>query len=76
LAIESAVRKIQDLYLEGKEEEAMAAVPQQLIEELTLIGPKEKVRDELEAWRESAVTTLLVSGDAQMLRDAAELVLG
>jgi F420-dependent oxidoreductase-like protein len=76
MGYEADVRKIQDLYLEGKKEEAMAAVPQQLIEELTLIGPKEKIRDELEAWRESAVTTLLVSGDPAMLRAAAELVLG
>src|SRR5947209_5320254 len=76
MGYEADVRKIQDLYLEGKKEDAMAAVPQKLIEELTLIGPKEKIRDELEAWRESAVTTLLISGDPQMLRDAAELVLG
>jgi F420-dependent oxidoreductase-like protein len=76
MGYEAEVRKIQDLYLEGKKEEAMAAVPQKLIEELTLIGPKEKIRDELGAWRESSVTTLLISGDAQMLRTAAELVLG
>jgi F420-dependent oxidoreductase-like protein len=76
MGYEGDVRKIQDLYLEGKKDEAMAAVPQKLIEELTLIGPRDKIRDELEAWRESAVTTLLVSGDPQMLRDAAELVLG
>jgi hypothetical protein len=76
MGYEAEVRKIQDLYLEGKKEEAMAAVPQKLIEELTLIGPKEKIRDELGAWRESSVTTLLISGDEQMLRTAAELVLG
>ena len=76
MGYEAEVREIQDLYLEGKKDEAMAAVPQKLIEELTLIGPKDKIRDELAAWRESAVTTLLISGDAQMLRDAAELVLG
>jgi F420-dependent oxidoreductase-like protein len=76
MGYEADVRTIQDLYLEGKKQEAMAAVPQKLIEQLTLIGPKEKIRDELEAWRESAVTTLLISGDPQMLRDAADLVLG
>ena len=46
------------------------------IEEIALIGPKEKIRDDLEAWRESFVTTLLVSGDAHTLRRMAELVLG
>src|SRR5438067_3409710 len=76
MGYEAEVRKIQDLYLDGKKEEAMAAVPQKLIEELTLIGPKEKIRDELEAWRESSVTTLLISGDPATLQTAAELVLG
>src|SRR5437764_10817714 len=61
MGYEAEVRKIQDLYLEGKKDEAMAAVPQKLIEELTLIGPREKIRDELEAWRESSVTTLLIT---------------
>ena len=47
-----------------------------LIEELSLIGPREKIRDDLGKWRESVVTTLLISGDAATLRAAAELVLG
>ena len=76
MGYEADVRKIQELYLDGKKEEAAAAVPQKLIEELTLIGPKEKIRDELEAWRESSVTTLLIGGDPETLRTAAELVLG
>jgi hypothetical protein len=41
-----------------------------------LVGPKEKIRDDLEMWRESAVTTMLVSGDASQLRLISELVLG
>jgi F420-dependent oxidoreductase-like protein len=69
------VEKIQELYLSGKKDEAAAAVPTKLIEQLTLIGPKEKVRDQLDAWRESIVTTLLITGDAATLRTAAELVL-
>ena len=47
-----------------------------LVEELALIGPRDKIRDDLEAWRESIVTTMLVAGSPEMLRDAAELVLG
>jgi alkanesulfonate monooxygenase SsuD/methylene tetrahydromethanopterin reductase-like flavin-dependent oxidoreductase (luciferase family) len=76
MGYEQEVAKIQDLYLSGHKQEAAAAVPTKLIEELTLIGSREKVRDQLEAWRESIVTTLLVGGDAQTLRTAAELVLG
>jgi hypothetical protein len=54
---------------------AAAAVPTGLIEELALIGPKDKIKHDLERWRESLATTLLVSGDAALLRTAAELVL-
>jgi len=76
MGYEAEVRQIQELYLSGKKEEAAAAVPARLIEELTLIGSREEIRDKLEAWRESSVTTLLISGDRQTLRTAAELVLG
>ena len=76
MGYEKEVQEIQDLYLSGKKQEAAAAVPVKLIEELTLIGPADKIRSDLEAWRESSVTTLLISGDSQMLRSAAEIVLG
>ncbi len=76
MGFEGEVKEIQDLYLSGKKDEAAAAVPTELIEQLTLIGPADKIRHDLEAWRDSAVTTLLVGGDAAMLRQAAELVLG
>ncbi len=76
MGFEAEVKEIQDLYLGGKKDEAAAAVPKELIEQLTLIGPADKIRHDLEAWRESAVTTLLVGGDAAMLRQAAEIVLG
>ena len=61
-------RKIQDLYLDGKKDEAAAAVPTKLIEELALIGPADKIRHDLEAWRESRVTTIL---DRRSAGDAA-----
>jgi hypothetical protein len=70
------VAEIQELYLGGKKDEAGAKVPRALIEELSLIGAREKIRDDLARWRESAVTTLLVSGDPATMRAAAELVLG
>jgi F420-dependent oxidoreductase-like protein len=76
MGYEAEVEKIQELYLSGKKDEAAAAVPTKLLEQLTLIGPKEKIRDELEVWRESIVTTLLIAGDSNTLRTAAELVLG
>ena len=69
------VEEIAELYLAGNKDEAAAKVPKKLIEEMALIGPREKIRDELERWRESIVTTLLISGDGNTLRTAAELVL-
>jgi F420-dependent oxidoreductase-like protein len=76
MGYQAEVRKVQDLYLSGHKDEAAAAVPTKLIEQLTLIGPKDKIRDQLETWRESIVTTLLIGGDANSLRTAADVVLG
>jgi len=76
MGYEAEVTKIQDLYLSGHKDDAAAAVPTKLIEQLTLIGPKDKIRHDLDAWRESIVTTLLIGGDQATLRAAAELVLG
>ena len=76
MGYEREVDEIQELYLSGKKDEACAVIPTALIEELSLIGSREKIRDDLDKWRESVVTTLLISGDAATLRAAAELVLG
>ena len=76
LGYEAQAKRVQDLYLEGRKDEAAAAVPTELVEQLALIGPEDKIRDDLEAWRESIVTTLLVGGDAATLRRLAELVHG
>jgi len=76
MGYEKEVEEIQDLYLSGKKDEAGAKIPTALIEELSLIGSAEKIRDDLARWRESVVTTLLISGDSATLRAAAELVLG
>ncbi len=76
MGFEAEAEKVQDLYLEGRKDEAAAALPTRLIEQLSLIGPADKIRDDLAAWRESIATTLLISGDAAAVRQAAELVLG
>jgi F420-dependent oxidoreductase-like protein len=76
LGYEAEAKHVQDLYLEGKKDEAAAAIPTKLVEELALIGPEDKIRDELDAWRESIATTLLIGGDAATIRRVAELVHG
>jgi len=75
MGFEADAHKIQDLYLEGHKDEAAAVVPTSMIENMALIGPKEKIRDELAAWQESIATTLLVAGSPDTLRLMAELVL-
>ena len=75
MGYEAEIEQIQDLYLAGKKQEAAAALPRPLLEQLTLIGPADKLRHDLEAWRESLATTLLIGGDPATLRVAAELVL-
>lgn len=73
---EEAAATIQDLYLAGKKIEAVGAVPDALVDELSLIGTREMIRDRLEAWRESQATTLaLMPTDPTTLRTVAELVL-
>ena len=75
MGYEAEASKIQELYLAGRKDEAAAAVPTALIEDTALIGPKEKIRDDLEGWRESIATTLLVAGNPDTLQTMAELVL-
>lgn len=68
-------KKIQDLYLDGKKKEAAAEVPDDLADAITLIGPKEKVRDKVAEWKETRATTLIVGGDPGSLQTLAEMVL-
>jgi len=56
---EGDAKKIQDLYLDGKKAEAAAAVPNQLADEVALVGPAARIRDRLAPWRESGVTTMI-----------------
>jgi F420-dependent oxidoreductase-like protein len=57
---EAEADRIQELYLDGKQRDAAAAVPDALVDALALVGPKERIRDRLEAWRETPVTTLVI----------------
>jgi F420-dependent oxidoreductase-like protein len=76
MGYEAEVDEIASLYLEGKKDEAGAKVPRKLIEDMSLIGPKEKIRDDLEGWEASLVTTILLgAGNVDAMRVMAELVL-
>jgi F420-dependent oxidoreductase-like protein len=78
---EDAAREIQQLYLDGKKDEAAAAVPAELIDTVALVGPRDKVRDRLEVYRDAGVGTLIVSPigftpeeRTRMIRELAEML--
>jgi len=71
---EAEAALIQDLYLDGKKRDAAAAVPDALVEEVALVGPRERIAERLDAWRECGVTTMIVHAyEPGSLRVLAEL---
>jgi F420-dependent oxidoreductase-like protein len=76
MGYEDVALEVQDLYLAGKKAEAAAAIPLPMVEDVALVGPMDKIRGELDRWRESCITTFLVSGPKQMLPIYADLILG
>jgi F420-dependent oxidoreductase-like protein len=76
LGFEAEARRVQDLFLAGQRAEAAAAVPDALADEISLAGSPARIRDRLQAWKASPVTTLLVgSREPAVLRLMAEAVL-
>jgi F420-dependent oxidoreductase-like protein len=71
---EAQALRIQDLYLAGRRAEAAAAVPDALVDEVALCGPRERIRDRLAAWKAAGVTTLLCrTAQPDAVRTMAEL---
>jgi len=76
MGYEAEATRIQELYLAGNKAEAIASVPLRMVEDVALVGPMDKIRDELERWKETCLTTMLVSGPPAVLATYAELILG
>ena len=75
MGFEAEAKKIQDLFMDGKRAEAIAAVPDQFADEVSLCGSVDRIRERLDAWRETPVTTLLLaSQDVETMRTIAEIV--
>lgn len=73
---EEAALKVQDLYLAGNKGEAVMAVPDELVDEVSLCGPKARIKDRLQLWRDSPITTLnIIAHDVDTVRTLAELTL-
>lgn len=60
MGFEEEAEHVQELFMNGRRDEAMAAVPNELCDEISLVGPKERIRERLAAWKDSPVTTLNV----------------
>ncbi len=80
IGFEAAATKIQDLFLDGRRAEAAAAVPQELIDQVSLVGPRERIVERLSEWKAAAgrrhVDTLIArTGSPEALRLLAEAVL-
>jgi F420-dependent oxidoreductase-like protein len=73
---EAEAERIQELYLAGKQREAIAAVPDELVDAVSLVGPKERIAERLAAWRATPVTTLVLgTPQPEALQTLAELLL-
>jgi F420-dependent oxidoreductase-like protein len=80
LGYEADAVRIQDLYLDGKKGEAIAAVPDSLVDEVSLVGPRERIVDRLSAWKQAGekrhVGTMLLAGaNSEARRLLAETIL-
>jgi F420-dependent oxidoreductase-like protein len=73
MGFEAEAQRIQELFFEGKRDEAIPLVPTEFADEISLVGSKARIRDRLQAWEASPVTTIVLNGDLDMLRAMAEL---
>jgi F420-dependent oxidoreductase-like protein len=77
MGYEDEALQVQELFFAGDREGAIAAVPDAFADEISLIGPPERIKERLEAWRASPVTSLLVGGhDPRVLRQLVDLAQG
>jgi F420-dependent oxidoreductase-like protein len=77
MGYEQEAHEIQDLFLAGRQDEAVGVVPADFADEISLVGSPDRIRDRLAAWEDSAVTTLIMhAGNEANIRAVAEAVLG
>jgi F420-dependent oxidoreductase-like protein len=77
MGYEKEADEVQNLFFEGKRDEAIAAVPVQMVADISLVGTPAQIRDELPMWEEAGVTTLVVGARTlDEMRTVAEVILG
>lgn len=73
MGFEHVTGSIQDLFFAGKHDEAIAAIPDEMADEIALCGSRERIRDRLQAWKDSPVDTIMYGGgDVEIMRFLAE----
>ena len=76
MGFEAEAKAIQDLFLAGKKDEAVMAVPSAFADEISLVGSVDRIKDRLRAWEDTPVTSLLVSPRSEAeLQIMADIVL-
>ena len=74
IGYEEAAEKIQNLYLDGKKKEAIAAVPDDLVDAVSLVGSEARIRDRFQIWKASKVGTMVLgAAQPEAIRLMAEL---
>ncbi len=77
MGYEKEAEQVQDLFLDGKRDEAIAAVPLDMVSDISLVGTRARIRSDLAAWEEAGVTTLVVGARTlDEMRAVAEVILG
>jgi F420-dependent oxidoreductase-like protein len=74
LGFDHEADRIQDLYLAGRKDEAIASIPLEMIEAIGMVGPIAKIAEELPIWEKTVLTTILLSGPPPLLEAMARLV--
>jgi F420-dependent oxidoreductase-like protein len=74
LGYEAEVATIQELFLGGRKLEAMGAVPTKLVEDIALVGPAAKIRDELTLWESTVITSLIIQAEPRLLPTIADVL--
>ena len=75
LGYEAECAHIQDLYLQGKKQEAIASIPLKMVEDVALVGPVDKIKDELQQWKGTCLTTMLINAPGPMLETVAKVIM-
>jgi len=78
MGFEEEAYKIQDLFFAGKRDEAILAVPDEFADEISIVGPPSRIKERLDAWRQSPVTSILIGANKspEELKQIVDLVNG